>query len=111
MLKSQNRLRKRKEFAYIYRKGEKFNSDNLILYKISSKYTTPRIGFSVSNKVGKAVIRNKIKRRLREIMRENIVKIQKCNLIIVAKPSITELNFSEIKTEIQQLLSKGKVYE
>lgn len=109
MLKAQNRLRKRKEFAYIYRKGEKFYTENFTLYKIFSKHTTPKIGFSVNNKVGKAVVRNKIKRRLREIMRTYVGSIRNCNLIIVVKPTITELNFQSIKIEINQLLKKGKV--
>ncbi len=111
MLKAQNRLRKRKEFAYIYRKGEKFNTANLTLLKIYSKYHTPRIGFSVSNKVGKAVTRNKIKRQLREIVRPLIPAIKNCNLIFVAKPTITETNFQELKNEVKQILSKGKVID
>ncbi len=109
MLKTQNRLKKRKEFAYIYRKGEKFSSKNLTLYKISSKYPNPKIGFSVSNKIGKAVVRNKVKRRLREIVRPLAPSIKKCNLIFVAKPTITELDFTALKNEVTQLLIKGNV--
>lgn len=109
MLKVQNRLKKRKEFAYIYRKGEKSYSANLTLYKIYSKYPTPRIGFSVSNKIGKAVVRNKIKRQLREIMRNYVPQIKNCNLIIVAKPSITQIDFQTLKNEVTHILNKGKV--
>ncbi len=109
MLNAQNRLRKRKEFAYIYRKGEKFNTPNLTLYQVHSKYPTPRIGFSVSNKIGKAVVRNKIKRQLREIIRNYIPQIKHCNLILVAKPTITKIDFQSLKNEVGKILSKGKV--
>lgn len=109
MIKAQNRLKKRKEFAYIYRKGEKFFTPNLTLYKINSKYPNPKIGFSVNNKIGKAVVRNKVKRRLRAIIKDFLPEIKKCNLIFVAKPSIIKLEFSEMKTEVQQLLHKGKI--
>lgn len=109
MLKTQNRLRKRKEFAYIYRKGEKFYSSNITLYKIGSKYSTPRIGVSVSNKIGKAVVRNKIKRQLREIVRQYVPEIKNCNLIFVAKTTITNTNFQTLQNEVRQILIKGKV--
>ena len=111
MLKTQNRLKKRKEFAYIYRKGEKFHTANLTLIKIDSKYQTPRIGFSVSNKVGKAVVRNKVKRQLREIVRPLVPIIKNCNLIFVVKTTITETNFQELKNEVKQILIKGKVID
>ena len=109
MLQAKNRLKKRKEFAYIYRKGERFNTNNLTLLKIYSKYPTARIGFSVSNKIGKAVVRNKIKRQLREIVRPLVPAIKNCNLIFVAKPTITNTTFSELQKEVNQILIKGKI--
>ena len=111
MLKIQNRLKKRKEFAYIYRKGERFHTTNITLYKIASKYPNPKIGFSVNNKVGKAVVRNKVKRRLREIVKEFLPSISKCNLIFVVKPSIIELDFEQMKSEVKQILTKGKILD
>ena len=109
MLKKINRLKKRKEFAYIYKKGTRIYSPNLTLVKIDSKLPFCKIGFSVNNKIGKAVIRNKIKRRLREIIKPLIPQIKNCNLILVAKPNITELDFQQLKNETINLLKKGKI--
>lgn len=109
MLKTQNRLKKRKEFAYIYRKGERVYSNHLTLIKIFSKFLAPKIGFSVSNKIGKAVVRNKIKRQLREIVRPLVPQIKNCNLIFVAKENITETTFSELQNEVTRVLKKGKI--
>jgi len=109
MLKAKNRLKKRKEFAYIYQKGEKYYTNNINLFKVYSKYPTPRIGFSVSNKIGKAVVRNKIKRQLREIVRPLVPRIKNCNLVFMAKPTITELSFIDLKNEVVKILIKGKV--
>ncbi len=111
MLKAQNRLKKRKEFAYIYRKGERFYTTNLTLIKIYSKFPDSKIGFSVSNKIGKAVVRNKIKRQLREIVRPLIPNIKNCNLIFIAKETITGTNFSDLKNEVHLLLKKGKIID
>lgn len=109
MLKTQFRLKKRKEFNYIYRKGEKFNSSNLTLVVIKSKFQNCKIGLSVSNKVGNAVTRNKIKRQFRAILAPFAPKIQYKNFILVAHPTIVDKNFTEKQNEIIELLIKGKL--
>lgn len=110
MLPLKNRLKKRKEFAYIYKNGKKVHSSNLTLIWVSSKKPENKIGISVSNKVGNAVIRNKIKRQLRDIIRKqlNILRIHQ-NFVLVAHPSIRECDFSQISAAYLQLLQKGKL--
>lgn len=110
MLPVKNRLTKRKEFAYIYKNGKKINSLNLSLVYVPSKKEETRIGFSVSNKVGKAVIRNHIKRQLREIIRKqlNNLRIHQ-NFVLIAHPSIVECDFSKMGQEVLMLLTKGKI--
>lgn len=109
MLKTKNRLKKRKEFNFIYKKGEKFNSNNMMLITIKSKFPICRIGISVSNKVGNAVTRNKVKRQFRAILSKYVTNIKYKNFILVAKPSIVELKFSDMQEEIKKLLIKGKL--
>lgn len=109
MLKKENRLKKRKEFKYIYRKGTKIYSKNLVLIKLDSKYTNAKIGFSVSNKVGKAVVRNRIKRQLRAIIADLVDSIKNYNLIFVALPNIVNLDYQLIKKEVISLLIKGQI--
>lgn len=111
MLPVKNRLTKRKEFAYIYKNGKKLNSSNLSLVYVPSKKEDTRIGFSVSNKVGKAVLRNHIKRQLREIIRKqlNNLRIHQ-NFVLIAHPSIVECDFSQLEKEVLDLLRKGKMF-
>ncbi len=107
MLKSENRIKKRKEFGYIYKHGLGVYSPNLVIMYTDNKYARVRIGLSVSKKVGKAYARNKVKRVLRSIMRLNIDKIKKGkNYIVVARPSVIELNYAELETELLQLFDK-----
>ncbi len=110
MLPLNNRLKKRKEFAYIYRNGVKYNSKNLSLVCVQSKLSEPRVGLSVSNKVGKAVVRNKIKRQLREIIKLelNNLRIHQ-NFVLIAHPTIVECDFSKLKAEVTALLKKGNL--
>ena len=111
MLPKSNRLKKRKEFAYIYKKGKRFNSKNLSLIETESKLNLTKIGFSVSNKIGKAVVRNKIKRQLRFIVRKqlNNLRIHQ-NFVLIAHPTIVECDFSKIEAEVIYLLKKGNLY-
>ena len=69
MLQSVNRLKKRKEFAYLYNNGTAKHTANLTLVYLPTKHRPLKVGFSVAKKIGKAHTRNLIKRRLREIVR------------------------------------------
>lgn len=109
MLNAKNRLKKRKEFAYIYKKGNKVHGRGMSVFFVASKYPTPRVGFSVSNKIGKAIIRNRIKRQLRHIIRDFIPSIHHYNLVILAHAEILDMDYSSMHSTIQKLLTKGKL--
>ena len=106
MLKAKNRLKKKKEFAYIYRKNNAFYSKYLTLYTASTKSKSCKIGFSVSNKVGNSVVRHKIKRRLSEIVRKQVNSLPVKNYIFVAKINSDKLSFSQLEKEVDYLLKK-----
>lgn len=109
MLNAKNRLKKRKEFAYIYKKGNKVHGRGMSVFFVASRYPTPRIGFSVNNKIGKAITRNRIKRQLRHIVREFIPSIHHLNIIILAHPEIVDMDYSSMHSTIQKLFSKGNI--
>ncbi|MBO7218632.1 MAG: ribonuclease P protein component [Clostridia bacterium] len=107
MLRCENRLKKRKEFGYIYKNGSCVHSRYLTLLYTASKLKKVRVGFSVSKKVGKAFMRNKIKRRLRAIVRERIAQLPpNANYIFLAKPDIVNIGFLDIDKEVQFLINK-----
>ena len=76
MLKSENRLRKRKEFAYLYNHGLSKHTDNLTIVFNPTKFRTTKIGFSITKKIGKANVRNRIKRVLRAVVRDMVPGIE-----------------------------------
>ena len=109
MLKRENRLTKRKEFNYVYKKGTKLNFGQVSIYFIKSKFVFPRFGISVNNKVGNAVVRNKIKRRLRSILCEYVDKIVHKNIIVVAHKEIIDLEYQNLKILIKKAFTKGNL--
>ncbi len=108
MLSLKNRLRKKKEFNYIYKKGKVYFTKFLTLYVVSTKWKESKFGFSISNKIGNSVVRHKVKRRLSEIIRLKINELPVKNYVFVAKQNIDELSFAQLQQEVEIILSKVK---
>lgn len=108
MLKQENRLKKRKDFAYIYRRGRSFASRRVAInYAKSRNMDELLVGFSVSKKIGNAVVRNRVKRKMREIVRQNLHSIP-CGYRIIfnGRIAIAKSSYSEISDDILYLIRK-----
>ena len=107
MLSIKNRLKKKKEFAYIYKKNNCVYTKYLSLYVVPTKMPFSKVGLSVSNKVGNSVERHKIKRRLSEIVRVILPSLPVKNYIFVARVGAKELSFDELKKEVNDIVEKA----
>lgn len=101
-----HRLRKNNQFNYIYKKGERFNTENFSLFVVKSRYENYKVGISVSKKLGKANKRNLLKRRVREIVRTSLIIPSFCNFVLLAKENAVNLSFDELKNDLQKLFKK-----
>ena len=102
-VRADHRLKKKVQFNYIFRKGERKSSKHFSLFVIKSKYSNYKIGYSISKKVGKAHDRNLLKRRLKEIVRLNNLPQRGFNYVLQAKTGASELDFKEIEQQIIRL--------
>lgn len=105
-IKVDHRLKKNRQFNFIFKKGEKVKSKNFNLFIIKSKFKTYKIGFSISKKEGKANKRNLLKRRLREIIRKNSLPSDFHNYVLQAKFGACELSYEEIEKQLKVLFVK-----
>jgi len=112
MLSKENRLTKKKDFEYVFKKGKSFKEDFLIFKIIENHLGNPRFGFVVSKKISKkAILRNKIKRRISESVRCRIRKLKKrLDGVLLALPEIEKKDFWEIDETIEKLFKKAKIY-
>ena len=110
MLKRINRLKKRYQFNYVYKSGEHFSGEHIVLYTATSKTKNIKIGLAVTKKVGHAVVRNKIRRRLREIIKKELPNLkQNYNIIIIARDNVTEASFEQLSLELNKLIKKANL--
>lgn len=71
----------------------------LVLFVLVKRRPGARVGFCVSKKLGKAVVRNKLRRRLREVYRENAQNLNpRWDLVIVARKDAAQATFQELRT-------------
>ncbi len=109
MLPFENRIKKRKDFERILKKGKLLHSEILTIKFLDNDLNRTRFGFVVSKKISKkAVTRNTVKRRLREQIRLKLTKLKKgFDVIIIAKRDIVGKESKDIGRIIEELFSKN----
>ena len=109
MLPKINRLRKEKDFKKLFKKGKSFKNNFLILKVTQNNLKESRFGFIISKKISKkAVLRNKIKRGLRNIIQEKIKDIREgVDVVVIVLPGSEKKNFLETEEILNNLLKKA----
>jgi len=96
----QERIRKKKDFLHIYKKGKRYKGNYFNLIYLSSDLNFSRLAVIVSKKVGNAVKRNKIKRWMRSLFRRNKELLANpLDIIIIAKKEILEASWLTLQAD------------
>lgn len=111
-MKKDRRVKSDADFQQIFKKGKSFANRQFVIYYLERpKQENYRIGISVSKKIGNAVVRNKMKRFIRQafLELEGRVKEDSDFIIIVRKPAV-DLSVNEVKKSLTHVLKKiGKI--
>jgi ribonuclease P protein component len=101
------RLTKRSEFLILSRGAKRVHTPHFVILSKANDTGENRLGVTVSAKVGKAVIRNRIKRRLREIFRRHRQRLAGYrDYVIVAKPGAGEITFDQVAGELEVIFQR-----
>ena len=111
MLSKENRLKKKKDFERVFKLGKGCQEGFLFLKATKNNLEASRFGFIVSQKISKkAVVRNKVKRRLRAIIRKNLPRIKKgLDIVLITRPGVENENFKSIEKNIDRIFTKAKI--
>jgi ribonuclease P protein component len=99
-------LNENRQFSLVYDKGKSWAGKEIVLKALPNALDLSRFGFVVSRRVGKAVVRNRIKRRLREITRQISVP-PGWDIIFIARVPAAGAEFKELETSVGKLLLRA----
>ena len=110
------KIKKNAEYRAVYGNGKSAANRHLVVYIKENGLGANRFGITVSRKVGKAVVRNKVKRRLRAVIHTFCVQSPHAgignhyDIVVIARQGAGEAVFAELREGFTKLLIKMKVY-
>ncbi len=104
-----SRLRKHADYQRVYAEGRKHRSASMSWFLArQAEATAPRVGLTVGKVLGPAHERNRIKRRLREVLRRHVAELPAgCDLILHPHRSVLTLEFTKLDAEIVRILQQA----
>lgn len=104
----QLRLRKRKDFDAVFQKGKVLSNRFLVLRSLPNQLQHNRYGFTTSKRLGKAVVRNRVRRRLREGIR-SLPTRPGWDVVISVRNPATQADFHQLKTAAASLFTRAGI--
>jgi len=102
-----SRLLKHADFDHVYQNGKRQFSGHMTVFSLARAGGAPRVGFTVGRVLGGAVVRNRIKRRLREAVRRNLAALSApVDLVINPKRSVLTMEFAQLEAEIARAFAR-----
>lgn len=111
MLSRAHRLTSKKDYSRIFDKGRPFRATGLMMKVVTNGLQVSRIGFVVSTKVAKrAVVRNRLKRRMREHARRLIGLLPPgLDIVFIARPEAAKFEFKEVIGAMNEALRRARL--
>jgi len=101
-------IKKKEEYDLVYARGSLSRGSLLFIKTMPNGLDFSRCGFIVSKRIGKAVVRNKVRRRLREIMRQAAIK-PGWDIVVYTRPAVAAAGYKDIRNLILSLLAKAQL--
>ncbi len=108
VVREEQYLTKTEQYALVYNKGNSWVSNLVVMKALPNGLTLSRYGFSVGRRVGKAVVRNRVKRLLREILRLTPL-LPGWDIIFIARPLAASADYTNLEKSVKGLLRRARV--
>ena len=111
-MKKRFRVKKEKDFNAIFKEGKSFANRKFVIYRLENNEQHFRVGLSVSKKLGNAVTRNQIKRRIRHILIEHKNQlVENVDFVVIARKGVEILEYAEMEKNLLHVLKLSKIYQ
>ena len=111
-MKNNFRLKREKDFEAIFKEGTSFANRKFVIYRLENKQKHFRVGLSVSKRLGNAVTRNQIKRRIRHILQNAKGEISEdVDFVVIARNGVEALGYAEMEKNLLHVLKLSKIYQ
>lgn len=104
-MKKINIVKSNEDFNDIIKNGKVLKNKYYVIYYIDNRQDKYKVGIAIPKKIGKAVIRNKLKRQIKSILDNNKEKLKKIDYIIIARSQILEIDYKQKEKELVTLLN------
>jgi ribonuclease P protein component len=103
------RLRRRPEYLHAYESGRRLSGRLVVVFACPGEGPGPRLGVTVTKKVGSAVVRNRLRRRVREIFRRTreVAAARPCDVVVNVSPRAATTSFAALRAELEPLLVRA----
>src|SRR5262249_42084317 len=105
-----SRLRNSRQFRRVYDQGYRFHTPYFSAFILRKEDDEQRYGITVTRKIGGAVLRNRCKRRLREVMRNHTLNQSCCSagfdLVLNVKAGMAEADFKQLQESFSYVMNK-----
>ena len=102
-MRGEQYITKKEQYDSVYKRGSNLANKNLVIRVLPNNLEISRYGIMVSRRVGKAVVRNRIKRTIREIIRKETLQ-PGYDVVLIARVSIAEARYAQVKKSTEELL-------
>lgn len=103
------RIKKSQDFTRAYRKSKRYYNRNFSIYIVPNGLKNKRFGFTLSRKFGKANKRNRVRRRLKEIIRLNLAEFEEgYDYIILPKSNCIDISYEDLEKSLFHCLAFSK---
>jgi len=100
----QDRIRKRSEYKVGYARGRRIPSRSFVLFVAPNALGRPRLGITVTRRLGGAVKRNRAKRLIREVFRRHRTEIEDVDIIVNGRTGLPGCEYRRLELELLECL-------
>lgn len=111
-MKKSFRVKTEREFQKVYQEGKSCANRKFVVYRLDPEGRKHfRVGLSVGKKIGNAVTRNAVKRKIRAALQELGPTLLPLDFIVIARPGLEKLSYEEVRSNLEHVLKLAKIIQ